>query len=333
VKLGGQGQVNLIGNVSYDIGGGTIPPATSVTPPLVVQDIVDIVDGDPEPSVQDIEIEINDDYLNQLGSHLTLTDDIKYRLRSDLGDERTGIIENGKIIEIGVRLLQNIVFNFSEAIDIQPLDKKKVAVKKAAAKMPPASAPAGAGGATKAAVAGTTKKPPEPKQVITFASNVDKSTVSEYSLGIIKDMMKKADVEELQINSTLRTEADQARIMYNNIVRFGVKHQLRLYGATADRVINRYATSLAAGKSETEIKADMTNTIFEIKKTQPLAFTHTTDPKLLNTIDIRYKSIVNSKREDFIAAAKSETRLRSKRLFYPPKDPAIHIEILQPKTK
>ncbi|VAW92245.1 VgrG protein, partial [hydrothermal vent metagenome] len=39
VMLGGQGQVNLIGNVSYTIGGGSIPGAASVTAPLVRQEI------------------------------------------------------------------------------------------------------------------------------------------------------------------------------------------------------------------------------------------------------------------------------------------------------
>jgi len=44
VMLGGQGQVNLIGNVSYTIGGGTIPGAASVTPPLKRKDIDTIKD-------------------------------------------------------------------------------------------------------------------------------------------------------------------------------------------------------------------------------------------------------------------------------------------------
>ncbi|VAW96981.1 hypothetical protein MNBD_GAMMA22-3032, partial [hydrothermal vent metagenome] len=49
VMLGGQGQVNLIGNVSYTIGGGSIPGAASVTAPLVRQEIEAIVDpNDPE---------------------------------------------------------------------------------------------------------------------------------------------------------------------------------------------------------------------------------------------------------------------------------------------
>jgi len=44
VMLGGQGQVNLISNVSYTIGGGTIPGAASVTAPLVRQEIEPIED-------------------------------------------------------------------------------------------------------------------------------------------------------------------------------------------------------------------------------------------------------------------------------------------------
>ncbi len=43
VMLGGQGQVNLLGNVSYTIGGGTIPGASSITAPLIRQAIDAIV--------------------------------------------------------------------------------------------------------------------------------------------------------------------------------------------------------------------------------------------------------------------------------------------------
>ncbi|MFV1984997.1 MAG: type VI secretion system Vgr family protein [Thiohalomonadales bacterium] len=44
VQLGGQGAVNLIGNVSYTIGGGMIPPATMITPPLTINKIDALID-------------------------------------------------------------------------------------------------------------------------------------------------------------------------------------------------------------------------------------------------------------------------------------------------
>jgi type VI secretion system secreted protein VgrG len=125
VKLGGQGQVNLIGNVSYTIGGGTIPGPVSITPPLVVQDIVNIVDEDLEPSIQDINIEINDEFLNQYNNHLKLLDDIHYRLRSDLGDLREGKLIDGKITETDVKIQQVFTLEFSELLDTEPLKRKK----------------------------------------------------------------------------------------------------------------------------------------------------------------------------------------------------------------
>jgi hypothetical protein len=121
VKLGGQGQVNLIGNVSYDIGSGSIPGAASVTPPLVVQLISGLVDEELEPSIQDIKIVVNDEFLNQYSEHLKLLDDIKYRLRSDLGDEREGVLIDGLIEEKQVEIKNTFTLEFDKFIETDVL--------------------------------------------------------------------------------------------------------------------------------------------------------------------------------------------------------------------
>lgn len=53
--------------------------------------------------------------------------------------------------------------------------------------------------------------------------------VSEYSRSVLTDIMQKAGVPSILITSTARTPGDQARIMYENIERYGVDHQKLLY--------------------------------------------------------------------------------------------------------
>jgi hypothetical protein len=105
--------------VSYTIGGGTIPPATSVTPPLVVRDITELMDEELQPTTQDILININDEFLNKYSIHLKLLDEINYQLRSDMGDERIGVIKEGVIDEKAVYLKETIVLAFSESLEFE----------------------------------------------------------------------------------------------------------------------------------------------------------------------------------------------------------------------
>jgi len=111
--------VNLIGNVSYDIGSGSIPGAASVTPPLKVQLVSELMDEELEPSIRDIIIEVNDDFLNEFPNHLKLLDGIEYRLRSDLGDERIGVVVEGLIEEKDVEIQNHYIIEFSNSMDAE----------------------------------------------------------------------------------------------------------------------------------------------------------------------------------------------------------------------
>ncbi|MDP3187904.1 hypothetical protein, partial [Limnobacter sp.] len=65
--------------------------------------------------------------------------------------------------------------------------------------------------------------------------------VSEYTRLVLTDIMRKAGVPSILITSTARTPADQARIMYENIERYGVEHQKLLYSKYGDQVIDEYS--------------------------------------------------------------------------------------------
>lgn len=65
--------------------------------------------------------------------------------------------------------------------------------------------------------------------------------VSEYSRLVLTDIMRKAGVPSILVTSTARTPADQARIMYENIERYGIEHQKLLYSKYGDQVIDEYS--------------------------------------------------------------------------------------------
>src|SRR5262249_1922446 len=92
---------------------------------------------------------------------------------------------------------------------------------------------------------------------IKFATNAKQQFVTEFSLSLLKDILEAAGLTSCVISSTARTPADQARVMYNNLVATGVAAQKKLYAAAGDMVIDEYVKAKGAGKSATEIKAAM----------------------------------------------------------------------------
>jgi len=173
-------------------------------------------------------------------------------------------------------------------------------------------------------VAPVEKAAPVPKTIeptITYWSSADSSTVSAYALGVIKDVLKAAGETKAEISSTTRTAADQARVMYYNIVSKGVESQKRLYGSSGDKVIDVYVKLKGEGKNKAEIKAAMEAKINEVgsKKVSK----HCGDPTKLQVIDVAPSSISNKAK--FIAEAEKDTRVSN--FLKPPDDPGYHFEI------
>jgi len=160
--------------------------------------------------------------------------------------------------------------------------------------------------------------------MLTFGPRARQETVSDYSRGVLQDILKAAGVDSVTITSTARTPADQARAMFNNIERYGVDSQLALYGNAGDQVIQAYVDGKAAGKSDDEIKADMEDKINELGPTN--VSRHTADPGEMNVLDIDPNSVSN--RAAFEQAVSEDDRVST--FLMPPRDPAYHLEIPQP---
>jgi hypothetical protein len=180
--------------------------------------------------------------------------------------------------------------------------------------------------ATVEAKTGEAKAVVEP--TVTFSSQADKSTVSDYALGVLKDVMKAAGEKSATISSTIRNAADQARVMYNNLEgtgeKQGVEAQRKLYGAAGDQVIDVYEKLKGEKKTPDEIKLGMKEKIDEVGPSN--VSNHCGDHTKLIVFDVGPASISDD--DKFAEAAEAEPRVK-KYISYKT-DPGHHFEI-EPK--
>ena len=161
---------------------------------------------------------------------------------------------------------------------------------------------------------------------IKFGPKAVKQNVTNFSLKVLEDIMQKAGISSALITSTARTPADQARVMFNNIVTTSVAAQKKLYAAAGDAVIDEYVKAKKAGKTPVEIKAAMEAKINELGPTK--ISHHAADPSVLCVFDVAPSSI--AKKAAFEKAVRADRRV--KKFITPPDDPGYHLEIPQPKN-
>jgi hypothetical protein len=162
-----------------------------------------------------------------------------------------------------------------------------------------------------------------------FGTNANQSSVNKCSLEKIKEIANRLGIEEFEISSTARDANNQARIMYNNIVAYGVTKQKSLYGSNGDKVIDAYSTAKAkTGSTATTIKQAMEDKINELGPGN--VFKHSADSNVLTVVDIKPSSISSSKRSKFVDAINNAVATGDVSRFLHPgnsTDPAYHIEI------
>jgi len=162
---------------------------------------------------------------------------------------------------------------------------------------------------------------------IQYGPNVNQAAISDYTKGVIRDIMSSAGITSVKITSTARTPEEQARAMYTNLENRGVQDQLDLYAAAGDEVIRAYQASKKRGNAKEQIIQDM---VAEILRQGPGRVSrHAADFSVLNVIDIAPSSVSN--RAAFERAVRAEGRV-SKFLTPADNDPAYHLEIPQPQS-
>lgn len=161
---------------------------------------------------------------------------------------------------------------------------------------------------------------------ITFGANANRDVVSDLTTTILTDILNDANLTSCRITSTSRTPADQARIMYHNIVDFGVTAQKKLYAAAGDKVIDEYLRVRNQGGSPSEIIEVMRIKILEVGSGR--VSRHCADPSVLNVIDVAPSSITNKSAFE-AAVGRALNRGRISKFLMPPQDQAYHLEVPQ----
>lgn len=158
---------------------------------------------------------------------------------------------------------------------------------------------------------------------IDFGSNAESADVTDFSRKVLQDIMRNAGLVRIQVSSTARGPADQARVMFDNLERYGIAHQKALYGPAGDQVIDVYREAKLAGRDTAAIKGLMTEEIIRIGPTR--VSRHASDPKVLNVFDIAPSSVARPR--VFEEAVRADKRVS--RFITPPQDPGYHLEIPQ----
>ena len=157
------------------------------------------------------------------------------------------------------------------------------------------------------------------------SSNI--SNVSDKSAKIISSSMENASESSINVTSTYREPSSQASAMYDNAVSKGADSQKDLYKAAGDAVIETFENySPAWNCSKSEAVEAMTQTIIE--QGPGNVSVHSSDPKVLNVIDIAPSSVENKK--EFHKALHNNANIN--KVITPidkPGEGAFHIEIKQ----
>lgn len=159
---------------------------------------------------------------------------------------------------------------------------------------------------------------------ISFGPNAKAADVTDFSRGVLTDILNAAGLATVTVSSTSRLPADQARVMYINLEQQGIDAQLRLYKEPGRKVIEVYRQGKEDGKDAAAIQALMTAEIVRLGPTT--VSRHASDPKILNVFDVAPSSVTN--RPAFEAAVRAEPRVA--KFLLPPNDPGYHLEIPQP---
>ena len=173
-----------------------------------------------------------------------------------------------------------------------------------------------------------------------LGSNVRQQHITDYSSIVIADNMIASHNQTATITSGYRNARNQARVMYHNIVKYGVASQKKLYKKYGDMVIDVYVKAKAYNSmaqfvnnslginllqpiSKNGIIKLMTNKINEIGPGK--VSKHSSDPKKYNVIDLSPRSIENL--SGLIKSFMKDKRI--KKVIRPGNDPGLHIEIPQ----
>jgi hypothetical protein len=173
---------------------------------------------------------------------------------------------------------------------------------------------------------------------VDYGKSAKKGAMTNYSTLILQSILHDAGISKATISSTSRTADDQARIMYDNIVKYGIKNQTDLYASSGDQVIKVFADHKKDYKIGNKISDTEKAKIIAAMKAKITTLGadrvshHASDPAKLGVFDIPPSSVSDKKAfEKSLEQANKDGLIR----FIGPnqKDPAYHLEIPQPSPE
>ena len=159
----------------------------------------------------------------------------------------------------------------------------------------------------------------ETNVIISYGANADRAAISETTLEILRRVGRASDNYEIFITSTARTPYDQARIMYNNIVRNGIAEQRRTYREPGQRVLDVYEEQQRLRSDRQQTISAMEERIIELGPSN--VSRHCADHNQINVFDVAISRLTNSER--FL----TEIRAQADRVL--DENNCYHIEINQ----
>jgi hypothetical protein len=137
---------------------------------------------------------------------------------------------------------------------------------------------------------------------------------------VLREIFAQAGEANPVVISTYRTEAEQAGILYQNLVQYGPKVNRKAYrsAAAANQIVDAYEAAVAANQDAATITGVLLQTLQKIGAANISAHCDASNP----AIDILPQSIKN--KALFEQIAKSDARIK---IICPPKDSSYHLEV------
>lgn len=177
-------------------------------------------------------------------------------------------------------------------------------------------------GAVEAAVASTSQQLPPPLDPaeIKFQFKGSATGLNAKAEAVLRDILAEAGEPQAAIVNTVRSEEEQASVIYANIKAYGAEFNRSQYKtpAAASQVVDAYETALVEGKSEQEIIGSMLAIIKQVGAANLSDHCNAGNP----AIDIHPASLKN--KGNFEKVIKADSRVT---VICPPKDTTYHIVI------
>ena len=156
---------------------------------------------------------------------------------------------------------------------------------------------------------------------ITYGKDI--APISKESTGVLSHILDACGIPSAVISSTKRTPGELARIMFDNLVKYGIEAQKALYGPVGDLVIDVYVTCTKAGLIPAQVKQLMQEKIEALGPGN--VSRHCSDDPTLDVFDVAPSSIPENKRTIFEEHIKDCPLVQ--KFIPPPLDPGYHIQM------